>query len=95
MTQFLFFIATILAGTIKALAGGGGPITFPLLMRLVPAATPDARSAVALYFAYPMARLNPDDVAARKGIRCLRFAGHRFSSPQKSSMLLTDTIVTT
>jgi uncharacterized membrane protein YfcA len=30
MTHFLFFIATVLAGTINALAGGGGLITFPL-----------------------------------------------------------------
>jgi uncharacterized membrane protein YfcA len=32
MMHFVFFIATILAGTINALAGGGGLITFPLLM---------------------------------------------------------------
>jgi hypothetical protein len=31
MTYFLFFVATVLAGTINALAGGGGLITFPLL----------------------------------------------------------------
>ena len=30
MTDFLFFVATIVAGLINALAGGGGLITFPL-----------------------------------------------------------------
>ena len=29
MSYFLFFLATVLAGTINALAGGGGLITFP------------------------------------------------------------------
>jgi uncharacterized protein len=55
MTHFLFFIATILAGTINALAGGGGLITFPLLMLVVTPVTADATSAVALFFAYPTA----------------------------------------
>jgi uncharacterized membrane protein YfcA len=55
MTYFLFFIATILAGTINALAGGGGLITFPLLMLVVTPVTADATSAVALFFAYPTA----------------------------------------
>src|ERR1043166_8462115 len=54
-TQILFFLATILAGTINALAGGGGLITFPLLMLVVPPVTADATSAVALFFAYPTA----------------------------------------
>jgi uncharacterized membrane protein YfcA len=30
-TYVLFFVASIAAGTINALAGGGGLITFPLL----------------------------------------------------------------
>lgn len=55
MSYFLFFIATILAGTINTLAGGGGLITFPLLMLVVTPVTADATSAVALFFAYPTA----------------------------------------
>jgi len=53
MTHFLLFVATVLAGTINALAGGGGLITFPLLMLVVTPVTADATSAVALFFAYP------------------------------------------
>ncbi len=49
MSYFLFFIATVLAGTINALAGGGGLITFPLLMLVVTPVTADATSAVALF----------------------------------------------
>jgi uncharacterized membrane protein YfcA len=37
------------------LAGGGGLITFPLLMLVVTPVTADATSAVALFFAYPTA----------------------------------------
>ena len=55
MNYFLFFLATILAGTINALAGGGGLITFSLLMLVVTPVTADATSAVALFFAYPTA----------------------------------------
>jgi uncharacterized membrane protein YfcA len=55
MTHFLFFIATIVAGTINALAGGGGLITFPVLMLVVTPVTADATSALALFFAYPTA----------------------------------------
>src|SRR5436309_6184367 len=55
MTHFLLFVATVLAGTINALAGGGGLITLPLLMLVVPPVTADATSAVALFFAYPTA----------------------------------------
>jgi uncharacterized membrane protein YfcA len=55
MTYFLFFIATVLAGAINALAGGGGLITFPLLMLVVTPITADATSAIALFFAYPTA----------------------------------------
>jgi len=55
ISYFLFFIATVLAGTINALAGGGGLVTFPLLMLVVTPVTADATSAVALFFAYPTA----------------------------------------
>jgi uncharacterized membrane protein YfcA len=55
MNYFLFFLATILAGAINALAGGGGLITFPLLMLVVTPVAGDATSAVALFFAYPTA----------------------------------------
>lgn len=51
----LFFVAAIVAGAINALAGGGGLITFPLLMLVVPPVTADATSAVALILAYPTA----------------------------------------
>jgi uncharacterized protein len=51
----LFFLASIMAGTINALAGGGGLITFPLLMLVTVPVTADATSAVALFFAYPTA----------------------------------------
>jgi uncharacterized protein len=55
MTYFFFFIATIVAGTINALAGGGGLITFPLLILVAMPVTADATSALALFFAYPTA----------------------------------------
>ena len=55
MSYFLFFLTTILAGAINALAGGGGLITFPLLMLVVAPVTADATSAYALFFAYPTA----------------------------------------
>jgi uncharacterized protein len=54
-TYFLFFIASVVGGVINALAGGGGLITFSLLMLVVPPVTADATSAVALFFAYPTA----------------------------------------
>jgi uncharacterized protein len=55
MSYSLFFITTVLAGTINALAGGGGLIIFPLLMLVLTPVTADATSAVALFFAYPAA----------------------------------------
>ena len=55
LTYVLFFVSTVLAGTINALAGGGGLITFPLLMSVVTPVTADATSALALFFAYPTA----------------------------------------
>jgi uncharacterized protein len=54
-TYLLFFVASIVAGVINALAGGGGLITFPLLMLVVAPLTADATSAVGLLFAYPTA----------------------------------------
>ena len=53
-TYLLFFVATVVAGAINALAGGG-LITFSLLALVVPLATADATSAVALLSAYPAA----------------------------------------
>jgi uncharacterized membrane protein YfcA len=54
-TYLLFFLASIVGGAINAIAGGGGLITFPLLMLVLPPVTADATSAVALFFAYPAA----------------------------------------
>ncbi len=54
-TYVLFFVATIVAGGINTLAGGGGLITFPLLMLVVSPVTADATSAVALFSPYPTA----------------------------------------
>jgi uncharacterized membrane protein YfcA len=54
-TYFLFFGASMVAGAINALAGGGGLIIFPLLMLVVAPVTADATSAVALVLAYPTA----------------------------------------
>jgi uncharacterized protein len=51
----LFFIAAIVAGAINTLAGGGGLITFTLLMLVLPPVTADATSAVALVAGYPAA----------------------------------------
>ena len=50
-----FFIASVIGGVINALAGGGGLITFPLLMLVVGPVTADATSAIALFPAYPAA----------------------------------------
>ena len=55
LSYLLFFLATVLARTINALAGGGGLITFTLLTLVVTPVTADATSAVALFFAYPTA----------------------------------------
>ncbi len=54
-TYFLFFIASIVGGVINAIAGGGGLITFPLLMLVVGPMTADATSAVAGFASYPTA----------------------------------------
>ena len=51
----LFFIAAIVGVAINALAGGGGLITFTLLILVLPPVTADATSAVALVAGYPTA----------------------------------------
>jgi uncharacterized membrane protein YfcA len=51
----LFFGATIMAGAINALAGGGGLITLTLLILVLPPMTANATSAVALVSGYPAA----------------------------------------
>jgi uncharacterized membrane protein YfcA len=43
-TYFLFFIASVAGGVINSVAGGGGLITFPLLMLVVGPMTADATS---------------------------------------------------
>src|SRR5437867_13405456 len=52
-SYFLFFIASVIGGVINAIAGGGGLITFPPLMLVVGAMTPDATSAMAGFASYP------------------------------------------
>ena len=54
-TYFLFFVASVVGGAVNALAGGGGLITFSLLMLVMPPVTADATSAIAAFFAYPAA----------------------------------------
>jgi len=55
MEIFLFFLAAIAGGTMNALAGGGGLITFTLLLMVVSPVAADATSAVALVAGYPAA----------------------------------------
>jgi uncharacterized protein len=54
-TYLLFFLASVVGGVINALAGGGGLITFPLLMLVMGPMTADATSAVAGFASYPTA----------------------------------------
>src|SRR5918994_7526622 len=54
-THVLFFVAAVVAGLINSLAGGGGLITFPMLVLVVPPVVADATSAFALLPAYPSA----------------------------------------
>jgi uncharacterized membrane protein YfcA len=54
-TYFLFFVASVVGGAINTLAGGGGLITFSLLMLVMAPVTADATSAIAAFFAYPAA----------------------------------------
>jgi uncharacterized protein len=52
-THILLFLVAILATAISSMAGGGGGLlTFPLLMTVLPPVTADATSAVALLPAY-------------------------------------------
>ena len=51
-THVLLFLVAIVAGAVNAMAGGGGLLTFPVLMTVVTPVTADATSAVALLPAY-------------------------------------------
>jgi uncharacterized membrane protein YfcA len=51
-THILLFVVAILATAINSIAGGGGLLTFPLLMTVLTPVTADATSAVALLPAY-------------------------------------------
>lgn len=51
-THALLFLAAIAAGAVNAMAGGGGLLTFPLLMTVVTPVVADATSAVALLPGY-------------------------------------------
>ncbi len=51
-TPVLLFFVAIVATAINSIAGGGGLLTFPLLMTVLPPVTSDATSAVALLPAY-------------------------------------------
>ena len=51
-THALLFLVAIVAAAVNAVAGGGGLLTFPVLMTVLPPVTADATSAVALLPAY-------------------------------------------
>jgi uncharacterized membrane protein YfcA len=51
-THVLLFVVAIVATALNSIAGGGGLLTFPLLMTVLPPVTADATSAVALLPAY-------------------------------------------
>ena len=51
-THILLFVVAVLATAINSVAGGGGLITFPVLMTVLPPVTADTTSAVALLPAY-------------------------------------------
>src|SRR5213078_3709421 len=51
-TQIMLFLVAIVATAINSTAGGGGLLTFPVLMTVLPPITADATSAVALLPAY-------------------------------------------
>ena len=51
-THILLFLITIAATAINSVAGGGGLLTFPVLMTVLPPITADATSAAALLPAY-------------------------------------------
>src|SRR5437762_2824014 len=51
-THILLFVVAVVATAINSVAGGGGLLTFPVLMTILPPVTADATSAVALLPAY-------------------------------------------
>jgi len=51
-THILLFVVSVVATAINSVAGGGGLLTFPVLMTVLPPVTADATSAVALLPAY-------------------------------------------
>src|SRR5881409_521538 len=51
-TQIVLFLVAVVATAINSIAGGGGLLTFPVLMTVLPPLTADATSAVALLPAY-------------------------------------------
>jgi len=51
-TQIVLFLVAIVATAINSTAGGGGLLTFPVLMTVLPPVIADATSAVALLPAY-------------------------------------------
>src|SRR5438046_9284458 len=51
-TQIVLFLVAIVATAINSIAGGGGLLTFPVLMTVLPPVIADATSAVALLPAY-------------------------------------------
>src|SRR5437016_1593266 len=51
-TQIVLCLVAIVATAINSIAGGGGLLTFPVLMTVLPPVTADATSAVALLPAY-------------------------------------------
>src|SRR5216117_58500 len=51
-TQIVLFLVAIVATAINSIAGGGGLLTFPVLMTVLPPVTADATSALALLPAY-------------------------------------------
>ena len=51
-THALLFLVAVVATAINSIAGGGGLLTFPVLMTVLPPVTADATSAVALLPAY-------------------------------------------
>ena len=51
-THILLFLVAIVATAINSIAGGGGLLTFPVLMTILPPVTADATSAFALLPAY-------------------------------------------
>ena len=51
-THILLFVVSVVATAINSVAGGGGLLTFPVLMTVLPPVIADATSAVALLPAY-------------------------------------------